>query len=60
MIIKLSSRYGDVYVNAATIAWFKHGQTGTIIFFPGDEQSYVEVSDSPETVAKLIAKGAPK
>jgi len=56
MIIKLSSRYGDVFVNTATITWFKHSQSGTIIFFGNTEENYVEVSDSPETVAKLIAK----
>ena len=54
MFIKLSSRYGDRYVNSATITWFKSSQNGTLIFFGNTEENYVEVSDSPEVVAKKL------
>jgi len=61
MIIKLSSRYGyDVYVNASNITFFKQSQIGTILFFGDTESSWTEVTENPETVAKLIAKGATK
>lgn len=58
MIVKLSSRYGDVYVNASNITFFKHSQNGTIIFFGNTEENYTEVSNKPEEVAKLIAAKA--
>lgn len=54
MIIKLSSRYGDVYVNTDNITFFKSGQNGTIIFFGNTAESYTEVAERPDAVAKAI------
>ena len=60
MIVKLSSRYGDVYVNTSNVTWFRHDKDGTIIFFGNTEDNFTVVAEKPEAVAKKMKAGDQK